>query len=65
VDGPQRSHNRLFCLLDYDAHGEDKPPLVVVDGRHKAFRTTLSDEEYAQVRALGAEYRARSPRSVI
>jgi hypothetical protein len=39
--------------------------LVVIDGRSKAFRTTLSDEDYAQVRALGTEYRARNPRGVI
>lgn len=65
VDGPQRGHYRLFCLLDYDAEGRDKPLLVVIDGRHKAFRTTLSDEDYAQVRALGTEYRTRNPRSVI
>jgi hypothetical protein len=65
VDGSQRSHYRLFCLLDYEAQGRDKPLLVVVDGRHKALRTTLSDDDYAQVRALGDEYRARNPRSVI
>ena len=65
VDGPQRSHYRLFCLLDYEAHGRDKPPLVVIDGRLKAFRTTLSAADYAQVRALGMEYQARNPRSVI
>jgi len=62
VDGPQRGHYPLFCLLDYEAEGRDKPLLVVIDGRSKAFRTTLSDEDYAQVRALGTEYRARNPR---
>ena len=36
---------RLFCLLDYDAQGVDKPLLVVVDGRDKPFRTTLSDAD--------------------
>jgi hypothetical protein len=65
VDGPQRNHYRLFCLLDYEAQGYGKPLLVVVDGRYKAFRTTLSDDDYAQIRALGKEYRARNPRSVI
>ena len=65
ADGPQRSHYRLFCLLDYEADGHDKPLLVVVDGRRRAFRTTLGDEDYAQVRALGKEYRARNPRTVI
>lgn len=65
VDGPRRSHYRLFCLLDYEALGRDKPLLVVVDGRYKAFRTTLSDEDYAEVRALGEEYQSRNPRSVV
>lgn len=65
VDGPQRSHYRLFCLLDYEALDRHKPLLVIVDGRSKAFRTTLNDADYAQVRALGKEYRSRNPRSVI
>ncbi|WP_297550870.1 hypothetical protein [Amycolatopsis sp.] len=62
-DGPGRHHYRLFCLLDYDAHGVDKPLLVVVDGRDKPFRTELKDSDYAAVRALGGEYRLRNPRS--
>ena len=64
VDGPGRHHYRLFCLLDYNAKGVDKPLLVVIDGRDKPFRTTLSDADYAAVRKLGDEYasatRARS-----
>ncbi len=65
MDGPRRHHYRLFCLLDYEAKGEDKPLLVVVDGRDKPFRTTLSDADYAAVRRMGAEYRRRNPRSMI
>lgn len=64
VDGSRRSHHRLFCLLDYDALGRDKPLLVVVDGRSKPFQTVLTDADYTRVRALGAEYRARNPRSI-
>ena len=64
VDGPGRHHYRLFCLLDYDAEGLDKPLLVVIDGRDKPFRTTLSDADYAEVRSLGVEYRKRNPRSL-
>jgi hypothetical protein len=64
VDGPKRHHYRLFCRLDYDAEGRDKPLLVVVSGLDKPFRTTLKDADYASVRALGAEYLARNPRSV-
>jgi hypothetical protein len=63
-DGPGRHHYRLFCLLDYDAEGQDKPLLVVVDGRDKPFRTELSQADYAAVRALGEEYRRRNPRSL-
>ncbi len=65
VDGPQRSHYRLFCLLDYEALGRHKPLLVIVDGRSKAFRATLNDADYAQVRALGQEYWSLNPRSVV
>lgn len=42
ADGPKRHHYRLFCLLDYEAQGREKPLLVVVEGRDKPFRTTLS-----------------------
>ncbi len=64
IDGPRRHHYRLFCLLDYDAKGECKPLLVVIDGRDKPFRTTLSDADYAAVRSLGDEFRGRNPRSL-
>jgi hypothetical protein len=64
VNGPGRHHYRLFCLLDYKATGVDKPLLVVIDGRDKPFRTTLSDADYAEVRKLGDEYRKRNPRSL-
>ena len=64
VDGPGRHHYRLFCLLDYYAEGLEKPLLVVIDGRDKPFRATLSDTDYAAVRSLGAEYRSRNPRSL-
>lgn len=65
VDGPKRHHYRLFCLLDYDAEGVDKPLLVAVTGLDKPFRTVLSEADYQSVRALGAEYLRRSPRSVV
>ncbi|HRQ01180.1 MAG TPA: hypothetical protein PK781_12120, partial [Terrimesophilobacter sp.] len=65
VDGPpNRTHYRLYCVLDYEAQGTDKPLLVIVDGRSKPFRTTLSDKDYRLIRALGGEYRARQPRSI-
>lgn len=70
LDGPKpeggkgRHHYRLFCLLDYDAKNADRPLLTVVTGMGKPFRTTLRDRDYAQVRQLGEEYRARNPRSI-
>jgi hypothetical protein len=70
VDGPKpgggkgRHHYRLYCLLDYEANGSDKPLLVVITGLDKPFRTTLSDRDYVAVVNLGNEYRARNPRSI-
>lgn len=65
VDGPSRHHYRLFCWLDYDAQGVDKPLLVVIDGRDKPFRTVLAERDYRAVRVLGDEYLARNPRSIV
>lgn len=64
VNGPQRRHFRLFCVLDYVAEGLARPLLAVIDGRDKPFRTELSVADYAAVRALGAEYLRRNPRSL-
>ena len=70
VDGPRpqggkgRHHYRLYCLLDYEAKGAEKPLLVVVAGLEKSYRTTFSDAEYASIRRLGDEYRSRNPRSL-
>ncbi|WP_208297532.1 hypothetical protein [Actinophytocola oryzae] len=63
-DGPGRHHYRLFCLLDYEARGQDKPLLTIIDGRDKPFRTELSSTDYAAVRSLGDEYLKRNPRSL-
>lgn len=66
VDGPpNRTHYRLFCLLDYEADSVDKPQLVVVAGKKKAFRTVFSPADYQQIRDLGSEYLARNPRSTV
>jgi hypothetical protein len=66
VDGPQRRHYRLFCLLERDgaSHGLGGPSLVLITGMDKAFRSTFSDEDYARVRKLGGEYKRRTRRSV-
>jgi hypothetical protein len=70
IDGPKpgggkgRHHYRLYCLLDYDAEAVAKPLLVVIVGSSKPVRTTLSPRDYARIRKLGDEYRARNPRSL-
>lgn len=70
ADGPKpgrgrgRHHYRLYCLLDYNAKGVDRPLLVVVTGMDKAVHTTLSPADYRAVRQLGVEYLARNPRSI-
>ena len=48
-------HYRLFCLRDYDGAGTTSPLLTVSDGAAKPYRTTLSGNRYAAVRALGDE----------
>lgn len=66
-DGPGRYHYRLFCVLERDgaALGLGGPSVVIITGMGKPFRTTFSDRDYAKVRALGDEYQARKPRSVL
>ena len=66
VDGRDRRHYRLFCLLERDGGrlGLGGPSIVIIEGKDKAFRTTLSRRDYDQVRALGDEYRSRTPRSI-
>lgn len=65
IDGPKRHHYRLFCLLDYEAQGAERPLLVVIDWRDKPFGTGLERTEYAMVKALGLEYLSRNPRSIV
>jgi Txe/YoeB family toxin of Txe-Axe toxin-antitoxin module len=67
VDGPHRRHYRLFCVLERDGAsvGLGGPSIVAITGMAKAFMTTFTEAEYAEVRALGREYRKRVPRSVV
>lgn len=67
VDGPNREHFRLFCVLERDGEkvGLGGPSIVAIDGRSKPFKTTLSKIDYTAVKGLGDEYRARTPRSVL
>lgn len=67
VDGPQRRHYRIFCMLERAGAqlGLGGPSIVLIDGRAKAFLTELRKEDYAAVKRLGDEYRSRVPRSVL
>ena len=67
VDGRDRRHYRLFCLLEKDGArlGLGGPSLVVLTGMEKPFLTTFTARDYARVRQLGDEYRSREPRSVL
>lgn len=66
VDGPKRHHYRLFCVLERDAAkvGLGGPSLVLITGKDKPFQTVLSNADYAEVRSLGREFLARTPRNV-
>lgn len=61
---PNRTHYRVYCLLDHQAQGHDKPLLVLVDGRTEASRTTLTESDHAAVTVLGDDYRSRNPRPI-
>jgi hypothetical protein len=67
VDGRDRRHYRLFCLLERDGAslGLGGASIVVLAGMEKPFRTTFTERDYARVRQLGDEYRSRVPRSVL
>jgi hypothetical protein len=65
VDGPpNRTHYRLFCLLDTNAQGQG-PLLVIIDGASKPFRTEMPQKVYDRVSALRGEYLKRSKRSLL
>jgi hypothetical protein len=66
VDGPQRRHFRLFCLLERNEPdlGLGGASVVLLTGMAKEFRTVFSNADYAKVRRLGDEYKSRTPRSV-
>ncbi|MDP9340751.1 MAG: hypothetical protein M3Q23_01310 [Actinomycetota bacterium] len=67
IMGPGRSLYRVFCLLERDTQelGFGNNGVVVIQGMTKAHGTAFTATEYASVRELGDEYRARKPRSVI
>lgn len=66
-DDPNQRAPGRYALDSYPAsvRAKMRAALVVVDGRDKPVRVTLSDVDYAAVRRLGEEYRKQNPRSVI
>lgn len=62
--GPDRRLYRLFCILERDAPGLDRPSIVVIGGLSKPNDTAFTEADYDRVRRLGDEYRRRLPRNV-
>lgn len=60
-------HYRLFCVLERDGAvvGLSGPSIILIDGRSKRYRTTISAREYRNIRSLVDEYLRRRPRSVL
>lgn len=67
VMGPGKTLYRVFCLLERAAEGLGlaNHSIVAIDGMSKANETAFTEADYAAVRKLGDEFRARKPRSVI
>jgi hypothetical protein len=68
---PNRSHYRLFCILDngspeeLEERGFDRPHVVVINGLVKPNASLFSDAEYGtQVRKHGTAYRNTLPRRI-
>lgn len=65
VNTKDRAQHRLFCLIDRDAIGRDRPLLVVIAGKTKRFGAgAFTGRDYAQIRRIGAEYLTRNPRPI-
>jgi hypothetical protein len=67
VNGPNRLHYRLFCLLERNGvevglHGSS---IILISGLVKKFGTKLSRRDYERIKRLGHEYESRVPRSVL
>ncbi len=63
--GPDRRLYRVFCILEREAPGLDRPSIVVLTGISKPVGTVVTKADYAAVRRLGEEYRRSVPRSVV
>jgi hypothetical protein len=68
---PNRTHYRLFCLLDngsaqqLSARGFDRPQIAVIAGMSKRNATLFTDREYKKhVRTRGDRYLKTVPRPI-
>jgi hypothetical protein len=70
LTGPGREQFRLFCLLEnadaaeLERRGLLRPAIAVIAGMRKPWRTTFSERDYRDVRALGDDYRQNYPRRI-
>ena len=64
VDFNKSKHYRLFCVLDHEALNYEERLLVVITGKTKKYRTTITANEYNKIRKLGAEYFSQNPRLI-
>ena len=64
VDGPDRRHYRLFCVIDVAAEGAKRPYLTVIQGLSKPFKSKFATRDYAPVAELRREYESRKKRSL-
>lgn len=67
VMGPGRKLYRVFCILERSTEGLglDNHSVIVIDGMSKPNETAFSEADYAAIRRLGDEFRARKSRSVV
>jgi hypothetical protein len=62
--GPDGRLYRLFCFLEQPRPGLSHPTVIVLGGMSKRRDAAFTASDYASIRRLGDEYRARTPRSV-
>ena len=67
VDGPDRHHYRIFCVLEREGAqlGIGGPSLVLIAGKDKPFQTKLAERDFDEILALEGEFKSRKPRSVL
>jgi hypothetical protein len=70
AQGPKREQFRLFCVLENGTpeelarRGLSRPAIAVIAALRKPWMTAFSDRDYARVRRMGDDHRARFPRRI-